>query len=784
MAKTLDLTLLPLYRLSGNELPSPPGLLALAPPRRTARSRDRDRLIVHLTLAGNATFSTVNYLQMTSRAADEFYQTPGSVTSALRAAAITLNGDLLERNMEMSGQGRYAMGQLVLGALRNEQLYVLESGGTHLYWMDDNERTHIHDAALSGRGLGMGQATNVYLSQLAIRAGGRLLLTPKFPPVWEQILQRDNHTAPLEILRNALMRQSIEDENAVLIEVSAGRGNVTVLKPQRPPQPTLEIISKRLEEEPKLPEMPVQSHQPEPLPVDLDASKTDVAKEESVAAPRLNNANKPTHVSDVLASIPRRAPEAIAATPTPPIEEEPPEPEEELPTGPSTSEVIARQSARALAKGMQATRANNQKLKTGFEKMLPRLLPGDDSEAPVRLPSWVMILIAIIIPLIVVTFSSVVYFRFGRDLKYETYYTQAEAARTRAVGQADPVAERLAWEDVLIALDQAEDRKKTDETLALRAEAQNRLDTLLGILRLGFRPAINGLPRGIRISRIEANDNELFLLDENSGEVLRAYLVGAGYQYDETFICKAGDYGEKKIDRLVEMQILPKSNAMGASLLAFDAHGGLLYCADNKVPQALALETPSVGFRDITAVALQSDVLYVLDAPSHEVWVYGGQASTFINYPTAFFTTQAPEELQSAIDMTINDTDLFLLFKDGHLATCSYSLLKTVPTRCINPVQLVDFNPAAGGGNNFDNAIFSEVHLSNPPDSAVLLLAAESQSVFRFSPRSYELQNQLKARYDGDNALPAVALTAITTNANHILFIAQDDQVFMAVDTP
>ena len=800
MTKNLDLTLLPLYRLRGNELPSPPGLMALTPPRRTARSRDKDRLIVHLTLVGNAPFSTVNYLQMTSAAAESFYQTPGSVTSALRAAAITLNGDLLERNMEMSGQGRYSTGQLVLGALRDEQLYILEAGGTHAYWMADAERKHIHDAVLSGRGLGMGQATNVYLSQLTVHTGGRLLLTPKFPPVWEQILERNNHTAPLEILRNALMRQSIEDENAVLIEVSAGRGLVSVLKPVRPPQPTLEIISKRLQEEPTLPELPAQdevkSHQPEPLPVaPLNTAATAVAEEKSVEAPRPDNESKPPVVrnEDVLASIPRRAVQAIA--PPPPIstsapallpneEEFPDEAEEEIPSGPSTGEVFARQSARAIAKGMQLTRASNQKLKAGFEKMLPRLLPGDDSDAPVRLPTWVMSLIAVVIPLIVVTIASVVYFRFGRDLKYDGYLTQAQEARSHAIEQNDQVAQRLAWENTLHALDQAEERKSTDETRAMRIEAQNHIDALLGILRLGFKPAINGLPRNIKISRIAANDSELFLLDEGSGEVLRAYLIGNGYQFDDSFICKAGNYGGKTIDKLVEIQVLPKSNAMSASILAFDSQGGLLYCAANNMPQVMRLEAPTVGFREITAVALQSDVLYVLDAVSHEVWVYGGQASTFIKYPLTFFTTQAPTDLQNAIDMSINDTDLYLLFKDGHLASCTYSLIDSVPTRCTNPVQLVDSNPAAGGGNAFGNALFTEMHLSDPPDAAILLLAAETQSVFRFSPRSYELQNQLQARSDTQNALPAIALTALTTNANHVLFIAQDDQVFMAVDAP
>ena len=859
MAKNLDLTLLPLYRLSGNELPSPPGLQAVVPPRRPARGREKDRLIVHLTLGGNAPFSTASYLQLTSVAAEEFYRTSGSVTAALRAAAVAVNGDMLERNLELSGQGRYSVGLLILCALRGNQLYVLEAGTTHVYWMADRERVHIHEPALSGRGLGMGQATNVYLSQLPIYAGGRLLLSPKLPPAWEQIIERDNHTAPLEILRGALMRQSHEDENAVLIDVSAGRGVVEIHKPQRQPPPTLEIINKRLKEEPKLPEEPEPvpaSHQPEPLPV--AAMPEDVEEPEEELVEIIEPEPEPAPQDDVFASIPRQAPKPVSAQdaepeqkapakkdifasllrrrvaepPAVPIEEEIEESDEaphpddgiqhpdkgdvlasiprledepviahptdvdemeeileeakvEIPKGPSTVEVVARQTARIIAKGMQATRAGSQKLKAGFGTMLPRLLPKEENEeTSMRLPLGMMGLVAIIIPLIVVTIASVVYFRFGRDIRYETFYTQAEEARERAISQSDPIAERLAWQEVLSNLNLAEERKKTEDTRALRNEAEEHIDQLLGIWRLAFRPAINELPRGIRITRIAANDTELFILDESKGEVLRAYLVGNGYQFDPSFICRPDDYGGKTINRLVEIQILPKSNAMGASVLAFDAQGGLLYCSGSNYPQALSLEAPSVGFRDITAVALQSDVLYVLDALSREVWVYGGQASTFINYPTAFFSTETPSGMEYAVDLSINDTDLYLLFNDGHLATCTYSLLDSVPTRCINPIQLVDTNPAAGGGNAFGEALFTEMHISDPPDAAILLMAGESQSIFRFSPRSYELQNQLKARTDGENALPAIALTALTTNANHVLFIAQDDQVFMTIDAP
>ena len=53
-----DLTLLPLYRIQGQESPSMPGLLALTPPRSAARGREQDRLLAYLLLTGNSSFTT------------------------------------------------------------------------------------------------------------------------------------------------------------------------------------------------------------------------------------------------------------------------------------------------------------------------------------------------------------------------------------------------------------------------------------------------------------------------------------------------------------------------------------------------------------------------------------------------------------------------------------------------------------------------------------------------------------------------------------------------------
>jgi len=47
---TFDLNILPIHRNNGLESADLPGLLAMTPPRKTARGREKDNLIIYLML--------------------------------------------------------------------------------------------------------------------------------------------------------------------------------------------------------------------------------------------------------------------------------------------------------------------------------------------------------------------------------------------------------------------------------------------------------------------------------------------------------------------------------------------------------------------------------------------------------------------------------------------------------------------------------------------------------------------------------------------------------------
>ena len=180
---TLDLNLISLYRINGQEWPLLPGLLALNPPRKTARGREQDRLIVYLTLAGNVMYSSSEYAQISAQVSERFYSTGGSLTFALKTAVEALNTYLVERNMKTAGTGgQYSLGALVLAALRGDSFYIVQSGPTHTYWLGNGRTQHFHDATLAGKGLGLSQTARMHFSQITLNPDDQVLFCTTLPP--------------------------------------------------------------------------------------------------------------------------------------------------------------------------------------------------------------------------------------------------------------------------------------------------------------------------------------------------------------------------------------------------------------------------------------------------------------------------------------------------------------------------------------------------------------------------------------------------------------------------
>jgi hypothetical protein len=205
-----------------------------------------------------------------------------------------------------------------------------------------------------------------------------------------------------------------------------------------------------------------------------------------------------------------------------------------------------------------------------------------------------------------------------------------------------------------------------------------------------------------------------------------------------------------------------------------------LYCAPGQVSRPFPLTPPPTNWGRVTAITIDDGKLYVLDAPARAVWIYKDKDGVFTDSPLFFFGNQIPE-IQDAIDLAISGDELYLLHADGRVTYCMYSRIDGVPTRCDSPVKLVNHFAAYGETDVFAQAHFTQMMLTGLPESTLLLLDAEGQSVYRLSSRGFELQGILGAAV---GMFPAGPIGAMTVSPNHILYLARGGQVYVANDAP
>ncbi|MDQ2690742.1 MAG: hypothetical protein M3Y68_01775 [Chloroflexota bacterium] len=821
---TLDLNILPIRRINGQESAEMPGLLAVTPPRKTARGREHTSMIAYMTLLGTPALTTPEIRQLINDSVNVFYQSTGSLTFALRHTASEINSRLLARNLPHAGQGHQVAAWLVLAALRENQCTLLLSGPTHAVWVTDGGSRHIHDPALSGKGLGLGQSAGAYLSQIELRPQDLLVLCAAFPRDWEADLLNERPPASLEACYRQLTLAK-GDLNAVLIQAQTGHGTITLLKPElgkTRPEPAPVTAPDPSEARPvmgesvssadveALEEAPAPGYRAPITEEELDAladlgahmvqpsayalpSQPESMRSQPAAEPPSNG------MRNFPASIPRAAPHEPETYPE--VNTEPdmePVHSEEIPEPPSRSrrrrrainlraqaEAI-RPMARAMVGGIRTGRRVNEHVRTGLGRFIPRLLPGGEPNQPLAVPTFVMVLIAVIIPIVVVTMSSMVYLRLGQSIQYDELYIQARNVQAQAISETDPTRQRDAWQRVLDILDDADEYRETEESRALRAEAQANHDNLMGIIRLQFSPAFpNGLGGSTRINRLAASESDLYMLDAESGRILHAAFTGRSLELDRNFTCEPGSYGGYQVTTLVDILALPKVNALNASVLGIDANGNLLYCAPDQVAQAIPLPPlPNTNWGRVTSIALDGGNLYVLDAQKRSVWVYPGKDSAFVDAPFFYFGNEIPASIDSAIDLAVSGDDLYLLRADGQIASCTFSRLTEVPTRCQDPAPRLDKNPAHLGIDVFQMANFTQMAITNPPNSVILLLDSENQSVFRIAPRSFELQSQINGHAGRASPFPGQPVSAMAVSPNYVLYLAIGDQVYFATNIP
>ncbi len=791
-----DLNLISLSYTSGQLQDETPGFYAARAPKRSARGRQEDSLIIFLTLKGSKLLSPQSQTEWLKRLSSVFFKTSGSVTSAMRVVIDTLNVSLLERNLKLVEDRDRISAYLNLAVIHHDTLFISQCGITHALLINKGGLIHFFDTDLGNRGLGLSRSPKIRYFQNAIDDGDYLIISPEPPESWNQDNLVSQGRPEIEQLWRRLHHKMPLNQCAGLIQLQAGEGAVNIIRPKegrivqsssptgavlarendlardiRPPRPVTESVSPILKNDGKAVNAEIKQ-------ADREAGDSALVPEETARAKENLEGVSDISKTSVLKSeaVEKVQPIATENATFPKVEFEKAEDDPQTKSG-VQFEKLERAGLKGLSTFFEWLHRAKNIVKTFFRDLIGKISPKTGVGQP-KLSRGTMFFIAIAIPLLVVAIAVSVYVGRGKEQQYLYYFSQAQAAVANAQIASDVETQRSVWGQALIWADQASDYRDSEELRALITQAQSALDALDGAERLAFQPAIVGeLYNEIDIRHIIALGSDLYLLDASQGRVIHLTLGGNGYEVDAGFICQAGQYSSITVGNLVDVVSIPINNEFRAPILAVDSSGNILYCTTGKEPEARSLITPDRGWGVIQSMAYDSQRLFLLDPSKNAIWVYEGNASRFETAPRFYFEG-FPLDVSTVVDITDNGDELYMLHNDGHLASCIASGFEFAPIKCIDPEPYHDERVGVRS-LNLPELQFNQVLYSPPPDPSIFLLAPGYADIYQFSLRLN--LNRIYRPNFGEYDVEGNEATAFAIAANRRAFLAFSHQLFYAV---
>jgi hypothetical protein len=777
-----DIQVFPYSLIGEQEGSSLAGLFTSVPPRRAARGRENDQLILLLTLEGSASLPAEAQQEMLEKVAEVYYRTRGTVTHALKTLVEQLNERLVARTMRLQGKGLPLQGILNAVVVHGNAVYIAHAGPTYSSVLSGQTAAEYADTGGGNRGLGISKAVYVRYYRAEVQPGDLALLCPRPPAVWHSKYLAGSQQLSLDELRRKLLAGAQGDLRLVVLRFQRGKGEIKIA-PLHPVEGLPAVLPEKAPAETGEPAGPPSS--PPEMPV----------------------AGAPAARIEPAQPLPSSA---VGTSPSPPVEEPPDFPphlevEETVPTvepAPWSAEAagaseppgvdqaaaerlqrrrqVERRARRTVSTALKGGRRFRESLAAFLSRFLPRVLPGQADRLPALSPA-VMVFIAIAVPLVIVAAASTAYIRSGRNEQHRAYLAQAQALIDQAVAQNDVTLRRVNMEAALDWVFKAEEYGTSPESSALKDQVQSALDALDGIRRLNLELALpGGFDSSVRITRIVSNQAEdLFLLDAASGRVFRLIYTRPGYEVDTQFVCGPGMLGGLIIGPLVDIVAAPPGNLFDAAVLGIDEFGNLLYCSVTATnTTAVTLPAPDAGWGKIKAISVDASGMLVLDTGANAVWRYEGFAAEYPNPPRFFFDNQVPN-LSAAIDLFLNRDELFILNEDGHMLQCTFSNVSLTPTRCTDPYpyQMAPLNQPAREVVA-PSADFERMHMTQPPEPSIYILDTGGPAVYQFS---LVLNFVAQLRPDSDSGpLPQTPPTGFVVTRGRNLVLAFGNQLYNA----
>jgi len=186
MTQSLEADLALLHVVGGAaRIAPPPGTLAQLAPRRCARGRSDDALLLSLAIRAARPAAPSHLDHLAGLAAEVFFGTPGSVTSALREAAAIVNDQLVDANRSGDPASHHE-GHWIGAVLRDNDLYLAQCGSGQAILIRPGSVIRLRSAEAAEKPLGLSLTPHVRYHHVEVRPNDLLILTTAENEVWSE----------------------------------------------------------------------------------------------------------------------------------------------------------------------------------------------------------------------------------------------------------------------------------------------------------------------------------------------------------------------------------------------------------------------------------------------------------------------------------------------------------------------------------------------------------------------------------------------------------------------
>ncbi len=598
--------------------------------------------------------------------AETYYQTPGSITRALREALLAANAWLFEENLRadslhrtLAGLGCAVIdeGEAYLGQLGPALAYFIRKGVAQRFPADSIWlRPQAPSLAEMNREppLGLRREVEPTLYRLDIEPGDTLLLASTDL----------HHLTRVEEIADAVTyigKESARDNLEALVN---GR-NASVLIIQWPGGAAAGPAARPVRLQTTRPTAAPETPKPEPPP----------------RSPRPAEGAAPTPSGETPAQAeriylpPPTAGEPAAEEIVPPSPKARPRPAAAPPGGRSGGRL-----RETLSEGAERVRRET-------EEVLLRVLPSEPPERPperpargeeVSLGGKALVGIALILPLLVlflVVMTRVQYDRINRE-QIMAVRQKAEARCDAALKAQDTSLVRQGLSDCLEAIEEGLAVIPDEPSLVdLRNRALHRLDVVDRVERLYYFTRLTVLEdeptSPSDSSRIVIVGKDLLLLNRGSGRLYRFFLndVGDALQSvasNPLLLRKGETYDGTLANDLVDVGWLAQGGDRTVGVFAALDRAGSLFTYD----PALGIRAVPVANSDLwlkpVAMGAYLGNLYVLDPLLGRIFKYMPSNNIYTTPPVDYLKPNQDVDLTGAVDMAI-DGNVYILYADGRV---------------------------------------------------------------------------------------------------------------------